>query len=177
MEKNYKDIEIFNKNLSNLKETSKDTDSGTIEYMTESETEVVNFDAVKNTYITGMKLTKTPCSTDALYIDNSSDFYFIEFKNGKMSQSKIYNVYNKIYDSLLIFNDIISENISFCREHVNFILVYNESKNPKVEIGEYFAGKAKKKFVRFDLEQFEKIYFKGVYTCTEQEFKEKFSFV
>ena len=63
-----------------------------------------------------MKLTKTPCSTDALYIDNSSDFYFIEFKNGKMSQSKIYNVYNKIY-------------------------------------------------------------FKGVYTCTEQEFKEKFSFV
>lgn len=47
MGKQYKDIEIFNKNLSNLKETSKDTDSGTIEYMTESETEVVNFDAVK----------------------------------------------------------------------------------------------------------------------------------
>ena len=72
----------------------------------------------------------------------------------------------------------------FCREHVNFILVYNESKNPddhtkpvensRVAIGKYFSAKANKKFVRFDLNRFKKIYFKDIYTYTEKEFEEEF---
>lgn len=103
-----------------------------------------------------------------------------------MKKDKVFDVYNKIYDSLLIFNDIVDKNISFCRENVNFILVYNESKNPsergkehkedssKARIGKYFASKANKKYVRFDLERFQKIYFQEVYTYTEKEFERNF---
>lgn len=184
METQYDEIEIFKKCLSTFKETSIDKDSDDVRYMTESQVQVVNYDNVKNKYIHGMKLKQTPCSNDALYIDSAGKYYFVEFKNGKMTQSKIYNVYNKVYDSLLIFNDIIEKNISFCRENVNFILVYNESKNPedktkpqesaRVSIGKYFAKKANKKYVRFEMDRFEKIYFKDVWTYTEKEFEEEF---
>lgn len=184
MGKRYDNIEIFGKNIDTFQETSKDTDSGEIKYMMQSDVEVVNFDNVKNDYIQGMKLSNTPCSNDALYIDEQGEYFFVEFKNGVMKKDKIFNVYNKIYDSLLIINDIIGENISFCREHVNFILVYNESKNPddhtkpvensRVAIGKYFSAKASKKFVRFDLNRLKKIYFKDIYTYTEKEFEEEF---
>lgn len=182
----YDKIEIFRKNITSFKETSKDTDSGTVKYMTQSEVEVINFDKVKEDYIRGMKLSATPCSSDALYIKNEGKLYFVEFKNGFMKKDKVFNVYNKIYDSLLILNDIIGENISFCREHVNFMLVYNESKNPsqkegtdkedsaKARIGKYFTSKANQRYIRFDLGKFKKLYFRDVFTYTEKEFEEFF---
>ena len=186
MEIQYDNLEIFKNNMSSFMETSKDTDSETIKYMTQSDIEVINFDQVKDDYIKDMKLSNTPCSSDALYISKNGELYFVEFKNGLMKKDKVYNVYNKIYDSLLIFNDITGKNISFCREHVNFILVYNESKNPyktdevsmedspKARIGKYFISKANKRYIRFDLERFKKIYFRDVFTYTETEFENLF---
>ena len=179
----YDEIEIFKRNVTSFAETSKDTDSDEVKYMTHSEIKVVNFDEVKNEYIRDMKLPITPCSNDALYVDADKKYYLVEFKNGKMNKLKIYNVQNKIYDSLLIFCDIVNQNISFCRENVSFILVYNEGKNPleegkqenpRVAIGKYFSAKANKKFIRFDLEKFRTLYFKDVDTFTEKEFEEKF---
>lgn len=190
-------IALFRDNMSSLKETSKDSDSPNPECMTNSEIAVINFDKVKESYIKNMKLSHTPCSNDALYIDKNGDLYFIEFKNGIMTRPIIFNVYNKIYDSLLIFNDIVEQNISFCRKHVNFILVYNEGKNSsedcdneskhsskdcemknqdssKAKIGKHFYSKAKKKYIRFGLEQFEKLYFQEVFTYTQQEFEDSF---
>lgn len=172
-------IEIFKNNLTTFKEASRDNDNGINRYMTESKTKVINFDKVKEKYIKGMGLSEPPCSVDALHIKGQV-YNLIEFKNGKMKGPTKFNVQNKIYDSLLIFNDITHSDISFCREHVNFILVYNESKNPneaqenssRVSIGKYFSGKAGRHFIRFDLEKFQKIYFKGVYTYTENEFEE-----
>ena len=75
------------------------------------------------------------------------------------------------------------------------ILVYNEGKNSsedydnknsskdckiknqdssKARIGKYFYSKAKKKYIRFGLERFEKLYFQEVFTYTEQEFEDSF---
>lgn len=182
----YEDIDIFKESLSSFKDTSQDSDGEVPDYMTDSEVQVINFDKVKESYIKGMKLSETPCSNDALYIGKDNELFFVEFKNGVMKNNKIYNVYNKIYDSLLIFNDIVGENISFCRQNLNFILVYNEGKNPykkdeleqqdnsKAIIGKYFHKKAKEKFVRFGLLKFEKLYFKKVFTYTEKEFKDDF---
>lgn len=186
MEIPFDKIDIFNRNISSFKETSKDTNGEEIKYMTESEVEVINFDKVKDDYIRDMGLSTTPCSNDALYVGRKGNISFVEFKNGRMKKDKVYDVYNKIYDSLLIFNDIVGKNISFCRENVNFILVYNESKNPlesgkedkedssKARIGKYFASKANRKYVRFDLERFQKIYFREVFTYTEKEFERNF---
>lgn len=182
----YEDIKIFKDNLSSFKDTSRDSDGKAPKYMTNSEIQVINFDKVKESYIKEMNLSDTPCSSDALYIGKEEKLFFIEFKNGVMKNNKIYNVYNKIYDSSLIFNDIVQKNISFCRENVYFVLVYNEEKNfckknemkqqdsSKIAISKHFHKKAKKKFIRFGLEKFEKIYFKGVFTYTEKEFEDNF---
>lgn len=186
MKVQYDNIEIFKKNGSTLKETSWDKDGENPGYMTESDIPVINFDEVKKSYIKDMKLSYTPCSNDALYIGKNEKVYFIEFKNGMINNKTVFNVYNKIYDSLLIFNDIIQGNISFCRENVNFILVYNEGRNScgekeingedssKAKISKHFYAKAKRKYVRFGLERFEKLYFQDVYTYTEKEFEDNF---
>ena len=188
MYQEFNDIPIFKNNMTTFKETSYDKDGKEPGYMTNSEIQVINFDKVKNWYIKDMFLSSTPCSNDALYIGKDNKIFFVEFKNGALEKNKkmIFNVYNKIYDSLLIFNDIVHQNISFCRENLYFILVYNESKNcseeretkqedsPKAMISKRIHNKAKKKFVRFGLEKFEKIYFKEVFTYTESEFENLF---
>lgn len=184
METQYDKFVIFKNNLTSVKETSKDSDSEEISYMTESDLQVINFDKVKEQYARNLGVSETPCSSDALYLSKAGCYYFIEFKNGKVKNNVIYNVYNKIYDSLLIFTDIVGENISFCRQNANFILVYNEDKNPndekeqrdksRVAIGKHFMKKAGKKFIRFNLEKFEKLYFQEVFTYTETEFEQEF---
>ena len=50
METRYDKFEFFKNSLSSLKETSKDSDSKEISYMTESDLQVVNFDKVKEKY-------------------------------------------------------------------------------------------------------------------------------
>lgn len=184
----YRNLPIFKNNVSSFKETSYDKDSEVPRYMTNSEIQVINFDKVKDCYIRDMFLSNTPCSNDALYIGKNNKIFFVEFKNGALEKNKkmIFNIYNKIYDSLLIFNDIVHENISFCRENLYFILVYNESKNlyekhgakqedsSKTMISKYIHKKAKKKYIRFGLERYEKIYFKEIFTYTESEFENVF---
>lgn len=103
----YEEIKIFKDNLSSFRETSRDTDGQEAGCMTNSEIQVINFDKVKESYISEMKLPNTPCSNDALYIGKDEKIFFVEFKNGVMKKEKIFNVYYKIYDSLLIFNDIV----------------------------------------------------------------------
>lgn len=168
--------DIFEKNLSTFEAVSEDTNAD--KSMIQSKLEVVNFDGVKEDYIKDMGLSEIPCSNDALYIDKDGKYYFIEFKNGKMNKAIIYNVYNKIYDSLLIFNDLINSNISFCRENVYFILVYNKDKNPedtsRSAIAASISNKANKGFIRFGLEKFKKLYFREVFTYTEEEFEKLF---
>lgn len=88
---------------------------------------------------------------------------------------------------MLIFCDIINKDISFTRNNIVFILVYNGEKNPlpnqikkqvsdesssRVEIGRHIAQKAKKEFILFDLERFQTLYFKKVHTYTTEQFEE-----
>lgn len=190
MQKKLDEILIFKENKSTFKETSLDDSGKENQYMVDSEIEVIDFDRVKSAYIKGMGLNDTPSSSDALYERQPGEYFLVEFKNGRLNKPDIYSVQKKIYDSLLIFNDIMDANISFCREHVDFILVYNESKNPKpadetsdsldaptpsrVAIGQYWSKKANRHFIRFDLEQFKTIYFHDVFTYSVQEFEEEF---
>jgi len=183
-----KSIEILNNSICSLKETSKDNHAGTDDYMTDSMLPVVNFDMVKNEYIKGLKIPEAPKSNDAFYVNGNGDMYFIEFKSGRMDNNKIYGVRQKIYDSLLILTDIINVGISYTRQNLNYILVYNELKNPleetekqelqtspsRTKIGNWVAKKAKKELIRFRLERFKNLYFKNVCTYTEEEFEASF---
>lgn len=137
MEIQYDKIEIFRDNISTLKKTSLSEENEIKNYMTESTVSVINFDKVKKAYIRKLqpKPEFMPSSSDALHIGDNGKISFIEFKNGKINGEQRYGIYQKIYDSLLIFNDITGESVSSCREDADFILVYNESKNSGVKEG------------------------------------------
>ena len=122
---------VFGSHRSTLKEDSIDnSEPGHICYMTESERETINFDGVKTEYLNQRGLSEENAKSVDSLLEKDGILYMIEFKNGNMKSEKS-RVKIKIRDSLLIFCDIVKENISFTRENMDFILVYNEEKNPK----------------------------------------------
>lgn len=176
---------ILSKHKSTLKETSKDSHDGNDVFMTESLAEAINFDDVKSEYICNLKLSDSPKSNDALFINSDSLATFIEFKNGFMDNQKIYGVRKKIYDSMLMLSDIVGKNISYTRNHLDYILVYNNAKNPNPKkvyreseardsIDKAILSYADQRQIKFGIEIFQGYCFRNVYTYTEKEFKEKF---
>lgn len=182
---NLKCYPIFSNNLSNLKELSKDTsNSDDIQYMTEYQVEAVNFDAVKTEYANSLEMSEEVASSCDALLEMPESLVFIEFKNGSMKNAKR-NVKDKIRDSLLIFCDIVNQNISATRESLDFILIYNIFKNPlpnkmtrdehsnsssRDAIGKYFMKKGHNELILFDLERFKNIYFREVHTYSKEEF-------
>lgn len=168
---------VFNNNISTLKETSKDDANG--EYMTESLLPVINFDLAKNQYFKESKNIQSEgiTSNDALF-ESDGKLTFIEFKNGKIAGDVKYSVWLKVYDSVLLFTDIVESNISYTRENMDYILVYNKEKNPETESRATNASLITKlggrNFVRFGLERFEKYCFQNVYTYSKEEFEKEF---
>lgn len=89
------DGEIYLKNQSTLKQTSHDSTNN--EYMVEDETiPVYNYDAVTSAYTSREKLQRTPCSNDALYVDEKH-IIFIEFKNGSVDQNNLCRKHMIVY--------------------------------------------------------------------------------
>ncbi len=181
---------VFKEHYATLKTISLDDSRKERNYMLPSEMVAVNFDAVKNAYIKEMSLTEAPSSSDALLEPIDGEYCFIEFKNGHVNGKEAYGIRKKIYDSLLIFNDIMNVTVSFCRENMDFILVYNEQRNSDIRedevvescesspsgivISNYFSKKAKQPFIRFGLEKFKTIYFRNVFTYTPNEFEKEY---
>lgn len=118
---------------SSLEETSYDQDHG--EYMTHSQMQVCAFDKVKEWYVSEKvpKANPNPKSNDALYF-GKEECFFIEFKNGKISNEVNYEINKKIYDSLFLLFDLkyrdkkgkMVDSISYTRDLMTYILVYNE---------------------------------------------------
>lgn len=174
---------MFADHKSTLKECSEDnSDGSTIKFMTESQIEAVNFDKFKTKYTNDLRLSEEcAASADAL-LQTDTGLAFVEFKNGKVNNR---NVKDKIRDSLLLFCDFTQKTISYTREHVDFIVVYNEEKNPlpnqykkqttadapsRTEISRYFLGKGNQELILFDLERYQHLYFREVHTYTKEQF-------
>ena len=182
---NLDDYDIFKNNKDSLKELSKDdSDPAHIVYMTESTVIAVDFDEVKRLYVNALGISEDNAySVDGIsHTDNAISF--IEFKNGKVNNR---NVKDKIRDSLLIFCDITNTDISYTRQNAEFVLVYNEDKNPlpnqykkdivqpsasRTFISKRLAQMGKQEFILFDLERYKKLYFKDVHTYSQEEFEE-----
>lgn len=189
---------------SSLEETSYDQDHG--RYMTHSQMQVCAFDKVKEWYVSEKipKANPNPKSNDALYFGKEGCF-FIEFKNGKISNEVNYEINKKIYDSLFLLFDLkyqdkngkMVDSISYTRDFMTYILVYNEEnylkfgptrqgkegeKRQRGVLQSYYRDKlfktmrglAKEEFILFGLDQFKNYLFKDVYTYTEKEFEQKF---
>lgn len=172
-------------NRKSLRETSKDTsDPNDIQYMTSSEMEVVNFDLVKRHYANGFGLSEEVVTSVDAIVPFENGILFVEFKNGKVNNREIKD---KARDSLLIFLEIIGEDLAFSRGNIDFVVVYNLEKNPlprqgqkgqlqetpsRVSIANHFMEKAKKEFICFDLERYERIYYRNIHTYSKERFEE-----
>lgn len=121
---------IFENNKKTFKETSKDDHDGSITYMTESQYQVISFDDVKEEYIKDLGLKSVPRSNDALLSLPDGSLVFVEFKNGYIDSKDQHDIRKKIFDSMLIFSDIVEMGISHTRAEMDYILVYNQTKNP-----------------------------------------------
>lgn len=199
------ELHIIDEKNSTLKDTSFDEDNDI--YMVDSKLEVCAFDDVKEWYVQNRTpLAKpNPKSNDVLFFGETESF-FIEFKNGKINNAVNFEINKKIYDSLLILFDLkyvdrdgrAVDSISYTRENMNYILVYNEEKyleaRPTRQTKDGFerqdvevtASKhrdilfstvrklAKEEWIKFGLDQFKNYLFKNVCTYTVKEFEENF---
>lgn len=130
--------------------------------------------------------------------------FFIEFKNGRITDQVNFEINKKIYDSLFILFDLkytdkkgkVVDAISYTRENMTYILVYNEQNyleygpTKQTKLGEdrqrvsqshhrdllYKSMRklAQEEFILFGLDQFQNYLFKHVYTFTEKEFEQNF---
>lgn len=178
---------FFRDHKTTLKDASKDDHSSVnIEYMTSRELEAVNFDAAKRAYTDSLGLAKDVGTSIDAVMPFKKRILFAEFKNGKINKEVKRNIHNKIRDSLLIFLGITGKDISFSRENIDFVLVYNRDKNSahgkdheevyespsRTRIADYFTSKGGEEFVRFGIGIYERLYFRKVHTYSKEQFEE-----
>lgn len=188
------DFSVFADHFSTLKMTSLDNSDGQKKYMTESERAAVCFDDVKDEYVRPLGMSEIPRSNDALFDEGNGTLVFVEFKSGGIDSQKQFAIRKKIYDSTLIFTDITSTGISFTREQMKFILVYNDVVNKDVDRGkppserkpvqssEAYDNIAKiisnyggSEYIGFGLGIFQNYCFREVHTYTQAEFEKYLS--
>lgn len=124
-------MHIIDETQCTLEETS--LDNGTA--MVSSQLLVCSFDKVKEWYVSNKVpyANPNPKSNDALYFGEQESF-FIEFKNGRITDTVNYEINKKIYDSLFILFDLeyidkngrVVNSITYTRNNMTYILVYNE---------------------------------------------------
>ena len=128
------EIDIFIKNKKSLLEVSlDDSDKNNPVNMVDADKDiskdiVIDFDDVKTAFCKKFhKSYEVFKSADALlYSEVKNKLIFVEFKNGKVKDVK-----TKLKDSLLVFSNIVDVDLEFCRENLEYIVVYNYEKNKK----------------------------------------------
>ena len=183
---NLDDHDLFRDNKNTLKELSKDDprDGVTVpKYMTESALNAVDFDMVKRRYTNAHGHSENHANSVDAISHTDDEVVFIEFKNGNVVNREIRD---KIRDSLLMFCDITETTVSYTRQYVDFMLVYNEDNHPlpnqmtkglvqnspaRLSIAQKLAKLGKQDFIRFELGRFKGLYFKNVHTYTQEQFE------
>ncbi len=155
------------KYLKTLKDISKDTQNN--EWMTESSIQAVYFDDVMIDYTKPLHLVKKLMSVDALY-DNENELFFIEFKNGRLNKGDIYEVMQKIYDTILVYGDITSKTLKDIKSKSTFILVINGEKNEKIKMVAPYKRKSSDSIFE-KMNYFKNYCFKDIVVYTKEEFK------
>lgn len=120
-------------------------------------------------------------AVDAICIDKTNEWFFIEFKNAKVD-NEIRSIKKKMLSSLWFCfymlsksgkdDNILSQDIlKFSREHISYIIVGRRDKNIDISesireaeaCGDHYRPRKLKQFINY--------YFKDVYILTEHEFR------
>lgn len=169
----------FNNYVSTIEKISYDKDEK--EFMLNLQNKVIDFDDFQEAFFKVFNK-KPTCSVDGL-LKIGEEWYFIEFKNGKIDRKQKKNISEKVGHSLISFLLNVDEKINFAQNKVSLILVYNEEKcrssGQSLKKDEYqyspernitFKKLTGNKRALFQLGRYEAIYFKHVYTYTKEEF-------
>lgn len=179
--------EYFIQYISSLKDTSYNKSAKT--FLTNSDLQVINFDKVKDNFVSDKKIS-SPSSVDALYY-NDGILYFIEFKDTVMDRTAVYNVHKKIYDSIIILSSKLNIPVNEIVKNSIYIVVFSSEKNKDITSKTYIEspneyyditnaiGKSYNQYtILFKLEQYKNYLFKDVYTISENTFnKNKSNFI
>lgn len=144
---------------------------------------VIDFDDVKTKYCSQFrKSNEVFKSADCLFYNSTSNkLTFVEFKNGKVKDIK-----SKLKDSLLIFTNIIKQDLEFCRNNCEYIVVYNYEKNKSYvdqefksssipegykEFTDIMSNLAKEEIILWGLDLMKNICVANVHTYDVEQFK------
>ena len=157
-------------------------------YEGERELRVISMDDIAKD---GYKIIKgakgKPVNTvDAFLADVNNEWFFIEFKDTKISSKKD-NIEKKGMANFLMLLDLFesmgdecklifdTENpMQFAREHITYILVCSMEKNPYVYDQVRIHDVTKEKYTPECLQKFKEYFFKDAYVYTEEYFEKRF---
>lgn len=161
--------------IETVSEMSKDQDVPFVE----SDFKGINFDKITAQYFINNRIGKGekknkgsyPCKSNDSVVEYKNMDYFVEFKNSMDPRKK--ELYGKIRDSMLVYLDIIDEKLSYARENVGYILVFQIDKGfPKIEKGIRNLAKQEMEYASIRT-NCKGLYFKDVLFMSAEEF-EKF---
>ena len=177
------DYAPFNDHIESLQDLSYDTAEK--EYLTTATHCAIAFDKAKSSYIRQYADPKSELSSVDALLQTNDAVVLVEFKNGDLSDGKRKKeVRLKVCDSLLMLSGIFNISLSEIRTQTDFILVYNEEKNPRSDpeknrsrnaIHGHWMEKANTDEVRFSMNMLRSIYFREVHTFTTEQFEDYLS--
>ncbi len=126
-------------------------------------------------------------TADAFLIDADKEWYFIEFKDCKISSKKD-NIEKKGMANWLMLMDIfehmeadrcsdivdVNNLMQFARDHITYIVVCNSEKDPYTYEHVRSCDILKERYTPECLYKFKDFFFKDAYAYTEQFFEQKF---
>lgn len=163
-----------------LEESSKDSEHKTS--MSNSSLKVIDFDKIPKKYAKQAMIRTVPKSNDALYITKENKWIFIEFKNGEVKKEEIYR---KLYDSLIMLEELAIKDWNFFRNHATYILVYNEDvycqRNAKLQksknrdaLYQHIRNRANTVRNLYEIRKLEGFLFENAWTYNEEQFAKFF---
>ena len=153
--------------------------------------DVLDMDAIaKNGYKVIKKPNDKPNnSADAFLINNNNEWFFIEFKDAPINESKI-SIIKKAYSNWYMLMDILFEMrgsgeeylqfdfdnpIKFAQYNVTYIVVCSNEKNPQIYMQIKNKDLIGETYTPPFLEKIKTYIFKDVYAYTEFYFEKKFA--
>ncbi len=127
-------------------------------------------------------------TADAFMINRNNEWYFVEFKDAKLGNSK-QSILKKAYSNLYAVLDVLYEMkkekeaypdfpyedpIHFIQEHVTYILVFSGAKNPLDAEQMLNYIKIRKKYLPIFMKRLQGYIYKEAYAVTEDEFVKNF---